>query len=58
MQKQPREEYAKFSGSRVIVGLVGLVPSCHRTDIFSHGYFVGSNIFLEDDSWAFSRKEI
>ena len=32
-------ECAKFRGSRAIVGLVGLVPSCHRA-------FVSLEIFL------------
>ena len=46
-------ECAKFIGSSAIVGLVGLVPSCHRVfvgiswvQIFSRGYFVGPIFFF------------
>ena len=39
------QEWARFRGSRAIVGLVGLVPSCHRA-------FVGPKVFLVRISWA------
>ena len=38
-------ECAKFRGSRAIVGLVGLVPPCHRA-------FVGPKIFFVGISWV------
>ena len=38
-------ECAKFGGSRVIMGLVGLVPPYHRA-------FVGPKIFLVGISWV------
>ena len=42
-------ECAKFCGWRAIVGLVGLVSSCHR------GYFVGPKYFF---LWVFHGSEI
>ena len=43
-----KNEYAKFRGSSAIVGLVGLVPPCHRAFVgpkFSREYFVGPKFF-------------
>ena len=40
------KDCAKFSGSRIIVSLVGLVPSCLC------GYFVGPRFFVVDISWV------
>ena len=60
-------ECAKFRGSRVVVGLVGLVPSCllgiswvqniflwvfRGSQIFSRGYFVGLKFFLVGILWV------
>ena len=53
------KECAKFRGSRAVVGLVGLVPSCHCAFVgvswvqdFSRGYFVGLKFFLVVISWV------
>ena len=50
---------AKFRGSRAVVGLAGLLPSCHRAFVgiswvqdFSRGYFVGLKFFLVGISWV------
>ena len=46
-------ECAKFCGSRTIMGLVNLVPSCLRgSKIHSRGYFVGPKFFLVGILWV------
>ena len=45
------KECAKSRGSRAIVGLVGLVPSCHRT-------FVGISWVPNFFSWVFRGSQI
>ena len=53
------KECAKFRGSRAIMSLVGLVPSCHRFFVgiswvqnFFSWVFHGFNIFLVGISWV------
>ena len=48
-------ECAKFRESRAIVGLMGLVPPCHRAFMgpkLSGGYFLGPKFFLVDICWS------
>ena len=51
-------ECAKFTGLRAILGLAGLVPSCHHAFVgissnqsFSGEYYVGPKFFLVGISW-------